>query len=312
MTYLAKLNKRQQAILALIVANIIWGAASPIFKWSLSNIEPFTLAFLRFSLAALLLFPFAWGNLQVKREHWLKLVFLSLAGITFNISFFFLGLRLAPAINAPIIATGGPIFLLIGCFFILKEKLKFRIVFGTTLGFWGVLLVIFRPLFEEGFDLAVLGNFLFVIATLASVIHTIFVKKLVPDYKPITLTFWSFLIGAVTFLPLFVLEVKKTGFLTNLALPGIVGILFGVILCSAVAYLSFHWAIKYLWAQEVGVFAYLDPIIAIIIAIPLLGEFPTLAYLVGAALVFAGIFIAEGRIPYHPFHKLKLVEPQPV
>ena len=298
-----RLTKHKQAILALILTNIIWGAASPIFKWSLTNIHPFTLAFLRFALATVIISLFALSHLRVKRSDWLALIYLSLTGITVNISFFFLGLKLAPSINAPIIATSGPIFLLVACLFVLKEKLKLKVALGTALGFLGVALIILRPLFENGFDTAVLGNLFFVIATLGAVVHTIFIKKLAPNYEPLTLTFWSFLIGSVTFLPFFVFEVKKFGFLPNLAIPGATGIVFGVLFSSALAYLLYHWAIKNLLAQEVGVFAYLDPAVALLIAIPLLGETPTPTYLLGAALVFFGIFVAEGRIPYHPIHK---------
>lgn len=299
------LSKHRQAILALIVANIIWGAASPIFKWALTNISPFTLAFLRFGIASLILFPFALPFLKIERQDFLKLFFLSLAGITLNISFFFWGLKLAPAINAPIIATAGPIFLILGSFLILKERPKKKIIFGTLIGLFGVILIILRSLLEDGFNPAVLGNLFFVIATFGAVGHTILAKEIIPKYHPATITFWAFFIGAVTFLPLFLLEVQKFGFLTNLATPGITGLLFGIFLCSALAYFLFHWAIKYLWAQEVGVFAYLDPVVAVVIAIPLLGEFPTPTYLLGATLVFLGIFIAEGRLPYHPLGRLK-------
>lgn len=297
------ISKRHQAILALIAANIIWGAASPIFKWSLTNIEPFTLAFLRFSLAALIILPFVIRHLTVRKEDRSTLVFLSLAGVTFNISFFFLGLKIAPAINAPIIATAGPLFLLASSSLFLKEKLKTKVIVGTATGFLGVSLIIFRPIAENGLDLAVLGNFLFVLATLTGVIHTVLIKKIIPHYEPMVLTFWAFVIGTVTFLPLFTIEVARFGFLPNLAFPGIVSILFGVLLCSATAYFLYHWSIKQLLAQEVGVFAYLDPIIAIVIAAPLLGEYPTPIYLLGAIFVFLGIFIAQGRLPYHPIQK---------
>src|SRR3989337_1766625 len=94
-------SNHQKAILALILANIIWGATPPIFKWSLTNIEPFTLAFLRFFIGALILFPLISGSLEIKRRDWGKLLLLSLFGITINISFFFLGLERAPSINAP-------------------------------------------------------------------------------------------------------------------------------------------------------------------------------------------------------------------
>lgn len=96
-------RNHNQAILALIAANIIWGAASPIFKFALENIPPFTLAFLRFFGAALILFPFTVKSMWIKREDWLDLFLLSIFGITINITFFFMGLKYAPSINAPII-----------------------------------------------------------------------------------------------------------------------------------------------------------------------------------------------------------------
>ncbi len=60
-------------ILALIITNIIWGAASPIFKFALQNIPPFTLAFIRFFFAGLLFLPFVflfYQKLSLKR--WLE------------------------------------------------------------------------------------------------------------------------------------------------------------------------------------------------------------------------------------------------
>ncbi len=56
--------------------------------------------------------------------------------------------------------------------------------------------------------------------------------------------------------------------------------------------------------QEVGLFTYVDPIIAVLIAIPLLQEYPTVHFFLGSVLVFWGIFIAEKRIHYHPFHRI--------
>lgn len=299
------LSRHQQAILALIIANMIWGAASPIFKWALTDIQPFTLAFLRFFVASFIFIPFVWRDLKIKREDISNLLILSFTGITFNISFFFLGLRLAPSINAPIIATSGPIFLLIGSFFILRERLKKKVITGTIIGLVGVLLIILRPLIENGFDSAILGNFFFVLATFGGVLHTIYTKKIAANYKAMTITFWSFLIGATTFLPLFFLEIKDTGFLLDLGAPGIVGLLFGIFLSSSAAYYLYHLAIKQLLAHEIGVFTYLDPIIAILIAIPLLGEIPTLTFLLGSILVFVGILVAEGRLPYHPIQQWK-------
>lgn len=48
---------------ALVIANIIWGGASPIFKYALQNIPPFTLAFIRFFFCRVDFFTF--GNLKL-------------------------------------------------------------------------------------------------------------------------------------------------------------------------------------------------------------------------------------------------------
>ena len=84
------------------------------------------------------------------------------------------------------------------------------------------------------------------------------------------------------------------------------GILFGVFLSSALAYFLFNYGIAKIKTQEVGLFTYIDPIVAVLIAAPLLQEYPTAHFFAGTLLVFGGIFFAEGRVHWHPFHKLKM------
>ncbi|MBI3559214.1 EamA family transporter, partial [Candidatus Gottesmanbacteria bacterium] len=79
------MRKINYPILALIIANIIWGATSPIIKFSLANIPPMSLAFIRFLLAAFLLYPFIhkkinYFDLKIK---WLWIY--TFGGITVNI-----------------------------------------------------------------------------------------------------------------------------------------------------------------------------------------------------------------------------------
>ncbi|MBI3954952.1 DMT family transporter, partial [Candidatus Gottesmanbacteria bacterium] len=182
------LKKHNQGILALIVANIIWGTASPIFKWSLENITPFTLAYWRFAVASLLLFPFCWKHLNFEKKDLPKLILLSLSGIFFNITFFFFGLKFAPSINAPVIASAAPIFIYLFSILILHEKAKFKVLLGTLVSFLGVLIIVIQPLLNRLGDLSLLGNILFLLATIGAVGHVILSKELIRKYKPITIT----------------------------------------------------------------------------------------------------------------------------
>ncbi len=294
---------KHSPVISLIIANFIWGAASPIFKWSLTNIEPFTLAFLRFFIATIIILPFALKNISIELKDLNKIFLMALFGTTINISLFFLGLEKTSSINAPIIASAGPIFLFIGGFFLLREKLKTKTILGGILGFLGVLTIIFIPIIERGVDGSFVGNLFLVGATLAGVVHVILNKELAKKYNSLTLVFWTFLIATITFFPLFFWETQSKGFLVNLDYKGIIGIIFGALLSSAVAYYLFYYAVEKMDVADVGIFTYMDPVVAILIAAPLLGEIPDALFVMGSFLVFFGIFISEGRIHYHLFQK---------
>lgn len=296
-------------ILSLIIANIIWGMAAPIFKYSLTNIPPFTLAFLRFFLASLLFLPFIQMHTikTISRSDWIKLTIGALTGITLNISFFFLGLLKSESINAPIIASSGPLFLFILAVIFLHEKPKLRVIGGMLLSFLGVLIIVISPILMNGGikDIGkVEGNILYIAATASSVIMPIILKDLFKRINPYMIAFLTFLIASSTFLPFMINEFNNWSF-ADLRLPGIIGILFGVLFSSGLAYYLYYYGLGKIPAQEIGVFTYIDPVIAVIIAIPLLGEYPDIFFFLGSAFVFGGIYISERRIHYHPIHKIK-------
>ena len=297
-----RLSKSQLAVLALIIANMIWGAGPPIFKLTLHQVHPFTLAFLRFGVAAILIYPFARGKLRIKPKDYFSIFLIGLFGISINIVFFFYGLAFAPSINAAIIGSAGPIFIILFSLFFLREKPSKKLIIGSHLGLLGVLIILLTPLFRSGGNLTSLGNIFLLISAFGSVIDIIITRRIMKKYSAASITFWSFLIGSLTLLPFFVNEVHDYGFLQHISMPSILGILFGILFSSLAAYYLQNWALKYLTASDVSVFAYIDPVATIVIAAPLLGEFPDSVFILGALFVFGGILLAEGRFHWHPFH----------
>lgn len=299
-------------ILSLILANIIWGAASPIFKWSLEAIPPFTLAFFRFYIAAIILFCFLREKIfDVKKKDFFKIFLCGFFGVTINISFFFWGLQLSKAINAPIIASTAPLIIFAFAVIFLHEKIKKNKLIGLFIGFFGIILIIIQPIIDQGgLSIESLGDLFILVATLGAVGQTIFAKNLMNDQahlNPFVLTFWMFAIGAISFFPMFIVEVAKPTFnpSTLLEIQPLTGIIFGALLSSLVAYSLYIFGLSKIKAAETGIFTYIDPIIAILIAIPLLHENITWEFIAGSILIFGGIWIAERRIHYHPFYKLR-------
>lgn len=293
------------AIIALIAANVAWGAGSPVMKFTLEQVPPFSLAFLRFLIACLLFYPFVHKQIDYPdlKNRWLWIF--SLSGITFNIIFFFWALEKTASINAPIIGSFGPVMILIFSAIFLKEKIKKSAIIGLIMSLIGVIVIIFQPVLSKKFDGEIFGNFLLILATMGAVVSIVSGRKFLTTKNSFGSTFWSFFIGMVSFLPFMIVEYgKDPGWIANTSISGWVGVLYGGLFSSALAYAASNWALAKLPAYRVSIFAYIDPIAAILVAIPLLGEKVTIPFVIGSIMVFLGILIAEKRIHYHPLHKI--------
>jgi drug/metabolite transporter (DMT)-like permease len=167
------------------------------------------------------------------------------------------------------------------------------------------MIIILRPIFDTGIDGSITGNLLFVISTLSFVVYTILLKDYKFPYSAATVTFYLFMFATVIFFPFFLWEMGQSTTEILISERSIIGILFAAILTSVVGYVFYNFALKYIRASETGIFLYIDPVITVLIAVPLLGEQVTPSFIIGAVLVFLGIFIAERRLQYHPIHKLK-------
>ena len=300
-------------VIALIITNTIWGAAAPIFKFALGNIPPFTLAFIRFFFAGILFLPFVlFRTYSITKKQLFEICLGAFFSITINISFFFLALPKTDSINAPIIASSQPIFLFLLSILLLKEKFHKKVFLGILVSFIGVLVIILSPLFlNHGSTLiqkevALEGNLFLVIATFGAITQAIIIKNVLKEVNHFIVSCISFLFGSLTFIPLMIPELQKWSF-SQLNVQGWTGIIFGIFFSSALAYGLFMYGISKLDAQEIGIFSYIDPVIAVLLAIPLLGEYPTPIFFLGTSFVFLGIILSEGRLHWHPFHKIRHV-----
>jgi len=304
MSYLKNLGYIRVSILFLVLANVIWGASFPIYKWALQDIPPFTFVFIRFFFGALIILPFVINDLKIAKEDRINMILLSIFTVSLQIPLLLFGLKLTPSINAPIIISLAPIILIFASVIFLHEKLRAKVIAGTLISLLGIMAIIIEPLLESGWSGSLLGNFLIFLATVCSVIEALLLKKVMVRNKPITVIFWIFLLGSLSLIPFVVKESQNFNIVTDLNMQGLIGILYGIYFSTIIAHFLYTYGFKYRKASEIGIFNYVDPIATIVVAIPLLGEKLTPAYLVGAMLVFLGIYIVEGRLHYHPFSRL--------
>lgn len=304
------------AVIALVVANVIWGAAPPIFKLSLQGIPPFTLAFIRFFGAGLIFLPFALRyTKKISIEDWRDIIVGAFFGVVINVGFFFVGLEFAPSINMHIIGSVGPIILYMFSIYWLKEKPHEHIVFGMGVALLGILTIILAPLLEQdqseslfsSHAIVLVGNILYIFSTLGIVLHTLIYKRILKRIPAVTATSYGFLISSLFFLPYVVYELNSWSF-DKLTVNGALGIVYGVFFSSALAYFLYNYGVSHMQAQKVGVFSYIAPIVAVIVAIPLVHEYPDIYFLFGSILVFVGIYISEHKMRIHKLEFITTAE----
>lgn len=285
--------------LALVIANLVWGAGLPVFKHAFTNIPPFTLAYIRFFFAAFIFLPFiSYKKIhKIKMGDWIYILVGSFFNIFINISFLFIGLTLAPSINAAVIGASGPVLLFILSVFFLKERPQKQVLTGMLISLVGACIIILLPFLvsTNKTSSSIEGNILYVVATLGAVLGPLFLKRVVSRVSPYDVIFFGFLFSSILFAPFMWRELQTFQF-SQINQAGLMGILYGVFGSSATAYFLQAYALSKINAQETGVFSYLNPVAAVIVAIPLLMEYPDMYFYIGSTLVFVGILISEKRM----------------
>ncbi len=230
------------------------------------------------------------------------MTFAGLCGVTFNIAFFFLGLRLAPAINAALLVAAIPILTLVAASIYLKEKLSVRLVLAGCMAIVGVFTIIGLPTTTTLAQF--LGNVLLLLSALFWVAYEIISKKLFKKYSSSAVTFYTMAVGAITFAPLAVYEfIQNPNWVRSVTTTGWLGIFYGIFFASLIAYWAWQTGLSKIQAGRASFFFYLDPISGAILAVLLLGETITTPLIIGTILITLGVIFAEFKRESHPFYK---------
>ncbi|MCK5776198.1 MAG: DMT family transporter [Bacteroidales bacterium] len=283
-----------KAYISVIGAMIFWSLSFIWSKQALETYGPLTILFSRLVLASVALLSVSkiFGKLnKIAKEDWKYLLLLSL----FEPFLYFIGetyglQRVSPTIAAVIIST-IPLFLPIVGFYFLNEKLTIFKVSGTLLSFIGVILVMLNYNMELKAD--AVGVLLLFLAVFSGVAYTTLVHRLSNKYNSFTIVGWQSAIGAISFMPLFMLiemdEAAQIGIVWESVWPIIKLGLFA----SIFAFVLYTYSIKELGITKAGVFSNVIPVFVSIISFFLFSERLLVLNYIGILVVVGGLFISQ-------------------
>ncbi|WP_276132892.1 DMT family transporter [Polluticoccus soli] len=297
MQYLRGVNDKLKAHLALLGANLFYGAGFTVAKGIMPRlIEPLGFIFIRVSVVMVLFWLSFFGGekfrAKIAKKDWPILVLGGLFGVALNQMLFFLGLNLTFPIHASLIMMSTPLLITVISFFVLKQRITWDKALGLALGIGGAGL-----LMSAGKELTLTGNSalgdLFVFLNAASyAIYLVMIKPLMQRYRPIVVIRWVFFFGFLFVLPFGWPQFSRIDW-SLFTVNDYLSVAFIVICVTFFTYLWNIYALRHLPPSTAGAYIYLQPIFAAVISIIVIGEELTWVKLLSTALIFSGVYLVN-------------------
>ena len=268
----------------------VWGVPYLLIKVAVADLTPISLVLLRTAIGALLLVPLAAmrGSLRPLLAHWKMIVAFTLVEVT--VPWLLLSnaeTHLTSSLTGLLIAAvpliGAVLGLLIGG----DDRLDLRRAVGLVIGFAGVAALV-------GLDFSVIdvGAVLQLgLVAAGYAIGPMIVARRLGGVPALGVVAASLALTAVVYAPLGVAQLPRT--LPPVDVIVAVAILGAV--CTALAFLLFFALIAEVGALRAQAITYVNPAVALVLGIALLGEPFTVGAVVGLALILLGLALATRR-----------------
>jgi drug/metabolite transporter (DMT)-like permease len=272
-------------------------------KLVLPAIPPLLFAAFRATAAALLLDAFRRRHEKderIRREDRPRILLYGLLGVSFNQILFILGLSLTTAINTTVLMTLIPVITLAAAVLLGRERMSARAAVGIVLAGAGALALLNAQRFDWS-SASFRGDVLLIANTVSYSLYLVLSRPVLARYHFVTFTAAVFRYGAI---PILIVALPQLLRFSPASVPARAWLAFaGVILIGTVIpYLLNAWALARTHASHVAFYVFLQPFIATILAIAILGEELTAKTAVAALLIFAGLGVtaARGRLSPRP------------
>jgi drug/metabolite transporter (DMT)-like permease len=282
-------NKPLMAYLALGVGIVSLSFSAMFVRWANAP-GPIT-AFYRLFFSIFLLLPFFLPRLKTNHSIWsASIIFPLLAGIftAFDLALWTASLAYTTASNATLLGNTSPLWVALGAWLILKQKLSAGFWRGLSIALMGAVLImgtdlVLHPRFGVGDAMALFTGFFYGG-------YFLFTQKSRTTFDPVVHIFF---VGVGASLSLFIINLilgypffgfDRSTWLIFLA---------SALVSQLIGYMSLAYALGHLPASVVSPTMILQPVVTTLLAIPLLAEVPTPWQGLGGAIALVGIYLVN-------------------
>jgi drug/metabolite transporter (DMT)-like permease len=287
-----------QPYLLLCITALCWAGNAIVGRLAAGHIPPVTLSFLRWSIAFLIILPFAWKHLVrdwgAIRARLGTMIVISVIGIGAFNTLQYWALEYTQALNTLLLQSAGPLFVAVWSLMLLGVRLTLAQAGGIALSLTGVLVILLHG------DLTALtgiafnkGDIIFTVAMVIFGLYSVLTLKR-PPIHGLSFAAFTFGCGAACLIPLLIWELSARPVM-QINTTNLLSLFYVAVFPSSLAYLCYNRGVQLIGANRAAPFFHVVPLLGSVMAMVFLGERPQLFHVVGFALVLTGVFVASRK-----------------
>lgn len=277
----------------LSTAASIWGGMYVASKYALDVIPPFTLLFIRYALASVIL---VWWckhsqiTIVPRQDKWLMFL-IGFLGYFLSVATQFIGTKLSSAHMGSVITSLSPVFQSVFAVILLGEPASLRQIISLILAFIGVIIVTdaINIVQHETINM---GNLFFLMAAALWGYYSVLSKKVANHHPALRITTWGILLATAFAFPPAVFEWGSW----QVSVLSSEQILFSIFYLAAVsttlAYYCWNKGLALLNPHQAGLFMFLQSIVGSILGYLLLGEELSFSFMAGSIFILIAVYLS--------------------
>jgi drug/metabolite transporter (DMT)-like permease len=286
---------KNKAYLALTATSIIWGTTWVASRIGVEDVPGLQVSYLRQFIAGCLLLAFFFirGEKLPTWQQFRWLFILSIFMFVLANGFSTWSVKYIPSGLASLISALAPICVVLIDLVFFKEYKNTPVTFiGLFLGFAGVAIVFYENAFHEQPEGYIYGIIYGLIAMIGWSIGTIFITRNKYNINPYYAMGWQMFLSSFMIFALAKFTNNDIA-ISEVSLKTWSAIAYLIVMGSVLAFAAFIYSIKYLPTAIASLYAYINPIVAMLFGTLILDEPLTINLLLGAVVTLVGVYIVN-------------------
>ncbi len=279
----------------LTLAPLFWSGNWLIGRGMHEALPPIGLNFWRWTVALAVLAVIVAPNLRARwglyAKHWKTLCLLGFLGIVVFQVMIYVGLRHTTVINAVVLNSTMPIFMVITSWLMLKETITVRQAIGGAVSFSGILAIVSRGdwhvLLAIEFNF---GDLLILLAMPVWAVYSGILKRAETGLNGLETLAGMTLFAVAIMLPAYVVDVAVYGHQMPASFPVTGAVLYVGVVAGVAAFYCWNEGVRGAGPAIAGFMYHLLPAFTTVGAVVVLGEALFIYQVVGIALILAGVY----------------------